>query len=105
MRSRWACSSDGWSATAAMGAKPATPASAISGIHLAQSRGQVGDLVGRVPQRPPPGVGRIVREAGPGPPRAARPDRTRHEPATAVRADVLEDVVHAPGAERALVAA
>src|SRR5205807_9633740 len=38
-------------------------------------------------------------------PRAARPDRARHEPATAVRADVLEDVVHAPGAERALVAA
>src|SRR4051812_14330805 len=80
-------------------------ASACVGRRRVKSCAEGLDLREAGRRAPTPVRGRVVRETDARSPRPPRPDRPRDEPATAVRADVAQDAIHAAGAERALVAA
>ena len=78
---------------------------ALARVDAGQALDQLADLGLRVAERPAPGSGRVVGQAGAGAPLPSRADRARDEPAAAVRAHVLKRALGAFGTERALVAA
>src|SRR5581483_9570912 len=79
--------------------------SAFPGSDVAERRCEAGELLPRVRRPTPPRARRVVRESRPFAPGPRRPDRPWLEAAAAVRAHVVEDVLDAVDAERALVAA
>jgi hypothetical protein len=71
--------------------------------NIPQARGMCRNILDAVLQMHPLVRGQLLRHAHPRPPLGRWPDRPRRKAATAVRADVMQLVVHAIRAERAFV--